>query len=150
MQDPQLRLYGDQSCFPMNNPAHQVISSCYKPWWRRPTRWPRKSWLGQIDQTCHEELEMGWGPVWRLAMRNSLTGSKWWIRQCTPTGVSAIDWLIDLYTFDKIALSFPKCRPVLPRIRITCLSDGDYNVDREHKPISVYPAIARNDMKGNS
>lgn len=31
---------------------------------------PKKSWLGQIDQSCREELEMGQGPVWQLATRD--------------------------------------------------------------------------------
>ena len=52
---------------PQDDPAHQVVSIRDNPGWRRPVGQPRKSWLGQIDQTCCEELEMGLVPAWRLA-----------------------------------------------------------------------------------
>ena len=70
IRDRQLRLYGHLARFPQDDPAHQVVSIRDNPGWRRPVGRPRKSWLGQIDQTCREELEMGRVPAWRLAMRD--------------------------------------------------------------------------------
>ena len=72
IRDRQLRLYGHLARFPQDDPAHQVVSVRDNPGWRRPVGRPRKSWLGQIDQTCREELEMGRVPAWRLAMRDPL------------------------------------------------------------------------------
>ena len=70
IRDRQLRLYGHLARFPQDDPAHQAVSVRDNPGWRRPVGRPRKSWLGQIDQTCREELEMGRVPAWRLAMRD--------------------------------------------------------------------------------
>ncbi|XP_069992369.1 uncharacterized protein [Penaeus vannamei] len=63
IRDHQLRLYDNLARFPQDNPAHQVISVRDNPGWRRPVVRPRKSWLGLIDQTCREELEMGRVPA---------------------------------------------------------------------------------------
>ncbi|XP_069978500.1 uncharacterized protein [Penaeus vannamei] len=68
--DCQLRLYGHLAHFPVDDPAHQVVSVRHSPAWRRPMERPRKSWLRQLNQTCREELEMGRGLTWRLAMRD--------------------------------------------------------------------------------
>ena len=70
IRDRQLRLYGHLARFPVEDPAHRVVSARDNPGWRRPVGRPRKSWLGQIDQTCREEVEMGRVPAWRLAMRD--------------------------------------------------------------------------------
>ncbi|XP_069995970.1 uncharacterized protein [Penaeus vannamei] len=66
IRDRQLRVYGHLTRFPQDDPAHQVVSVRDNPGWRRP----RKLWIGQIDQTCREEHEMGRVPAWRLTMRN--------------------------------------------------------------------------------
>ncbi|XP_069970674.1 uncharacterized protein [Penaeus vannamei] len=58
IRDRQLGLYGHLARFPQDDPAHQVISVRDTPGWRRPVGRPRRSWLGQINQTCREELEM--------------------------------------------------------------------------------------------
>ncbi|XP_069972047.1 uncharacterized protein [Penaeus vannamei] len=63
IRDRQLRLYGHQAPFPQDDPAHQVVSVRDNPGWRRPVGRPRKSWLGLIEQTCREELEMGLVPT---------------------------------------------------------------------------------------
>ncbi|XP_037781128.1 uncharacterized protein LOC119577631 [Penaeus monodon] len=59
-----------QARFLQDDPAHQVISVQDKPGWRRPVGRPRKVWLGQIDKTCYEELEMDLALACRLAMRD--------------------------------------------------------------------------------
>ena len=70
IRDRQLRLYGHLARLPEVDPAHRVVSTRDNPGWRRPRGRPRRSWLEQIDQTCHEEVGMGRGPAWRLASRN--------------------------------------------------------------------------------
>ena len=70
IRDRQLRLYGHLARLPEDDPAHRVVSTRDDPRWRRPVGRPRRSWLGQIEQTCQEEVEMGRAPAWRLAKRN--------------------------------------------------------------------------------
>ena len=70
IRDRQLRLYGHLARLPEVDPAHRVVSTRDNPGWRRLVGRPRKSWLGQIDQTCQKEVEMGRAPAWRLARRN--------------------------------------------------------------------------------
>ena len=70
IRDRQLRLYGHLARLPVDDPAHQVVSLRDNPGWRRPVGRPRRSWLGQLDETCREELEMGRVPAWRLASRD--------------------------------------------------------------------------------
>ena len=72
IRDRQLRLYEHLARLPEVDPAHQVVSTRDNPGWRRPVGRPRKSWLGQIEQTCQEEVEMGRAPAWQLARRNPL------------------------------------------------------------------------------
>ncbi|XP_069983518.1 uncharacterized protein [Penaeus vannamei] len=67
--DRQLRSYGHLPRFLADDPAHQDVSLRDNPAWRRPMGRPRKSWLGQFDQTCREELEMGRELAW-VAMRD--------------------------------------------------------------------------------
>lgn len=59
IRDRQLRLYGHLARFSVNEPIHQVVSLRNNPAWRRHMGIPRKSWLGQLDQTCCEEFGMG-------------------------------------------------------------------------------------------
>ncbi|XP_070000290.1 uncharacterized protein [Penaeus vannamei] len=57
LRDRQLRLHGHLASFPQADPAHQVVSVRDNLGWRRPVGRHRKSWLGQIDQTCREEFK---------------------------------------------------------------------------------------------
>ena len=66
----QLRLYGHVARLPEADPSHQVLSLTDNPGWRRPRGRPHRSWLGQIDESCRELLNMGRGPAWRLARGN--------------------------------------------------------------------------------
>lgn len=50
-------LYGHLACFPVDDPALQVVF-LQDPAWRR-------LWN---DLGSHEELEMGLGPAWQFAM----------------------------------------------------------------------------------
>ncbi|XP_069987684.1 uncharacterized protein [Penaeus vannamei] len=66
IRDHQPGIYGHLACFPMDDPAHQVVSFRHNPAWRRPMGRLGKSWLEQLDQICSEKiLEMGQGPAWR-------------------------------------------------------------------------------------
>lgn len=77
----QLRLFGHLAHLPEDYPVHQIIASQNNPGCR-------KSWLGNIDQICHKEIDMGW--IWWMV----INGKKGWMRQCTLVGVSPFDWLI--------------------------------------------------------
>lgn len=74
----QLRLCGHLARFPVDDPAHQIVFtrlSCGS------MGRPRKAWLGQLDQTSREELEIGLGHAWL----------------CTPISVSLFDDDDDIY-----------------------------------------------------
>ena len=66
----QLRLLGHVARYPEVDPAFRVVSERDNPAWRRPRGRPRTSWLGQVDASCRELLNMGRGPAWRLARDN--------------------------------------------------------------------------------
>ena len=66
----QVQLLGHVARYPEVNPAFRVVSERDIPAWRRPRGRPRTSWLGQVDASCWELLNMGRGPAWRLAWKN--------------------------------------------------------------------------------
>ncbi len=66
----QLRLYGHLARLPDVDPAHTVLSVRDNPGWRRPRGRPRNSWLGKVDGSCRELLEMGRMVAWGLARRD--------------------------------------------------------------------------------
>lgn len=86
IQDRQLRLYGHIARFPVDNPAHQFVYVRDNSAWRRPMGRPKKSWLGQLDQTCSED-----GPRACLATRHE--GPPWLeakgVCSCAPLSASA-------------------------------------------------------------
>ncbi|XP_069999466.1 uncharacterized protein [Penaeus vannamei] len=63
IRDRQLRLYGHFARFP------QDVSVRDNPGWRKPVGRLRKSWLGQIDQTCCEGLKISRFPAMRDSRR---------------------------------------------------------------------------------
>lgn len=91
IRDRQLRLYGHLARLPEVDPAHQVVSTRDDPRWRRPVGRPCKSWLGQIDQTCHDEVEMGRPPPGGLPRGTLVTGNKSRTGQCALPGVGPFD-----------------------------------------------------------
>ncbi|XP_069970519.1 uncharacterized protein [Penaeus vannamei] len=97
--DRQLRLYGHLAHFPQDDPAHQVVSVRDNPGWRRPVGQPRKSWLGQIDQTCREERKISRVPAWRLAMRDPRDWKRRMIVKTLPT--SCEHWQTEVANFSQ-------------------------------------------------
>ena len=71
IRDRKLRLYGHLARLPAVDPAHLVVSTRDNREWRRPRGRPRKSWLGEIQQTCLKEVGMGRTSAWRLASRDA-------------------------------------------------------------------------------
>lgn len=67
MQDHQIKLYGHLARLCEDGSTLQVVSSGDDPGWKRPVGRPRKSWFRQIDQICHDEVEIGCALAQRLA-----------------------------------------------------------------------------------
>ncbi len=70
VRERQLRLYGHVARLPDVDPAHRVLSVRDNPGWRRPRGRPRNSWLGKVDRSCLELLEVGRMVAWGLARRD--------------------------------------------------------------------------------
>ncbi len=66
----KLWLYGHVARLPDVDPAHRVLSVKDNPALNRPRRRPRNSWLGKVDRSCRELLEMGRMVAWGLARRD--------------------------------------------------------------------------------
>lgn len=61
---------------------HQVVYFRDSLGWGRLFSWPRKSWLGKINQFCYKKTEVGHGLAWQL--------SKWplWLKRVGVCGTS--------------------------------------------------------------
>ena len=71
VRERQLRLYGHVARFPVDDPAHQILSVREPCEWRRPMGHPRASWLQQVDQHL-EELGLGQASAWGMSRRRLL------------------------------------------------------------------------------
>ena len=59
----QLRLPGHVACFPVADPAHQILQEREPREWRRSMGRPRSSWLQSVDQHL-KEMGRGQASAW--------------------------------------------------------------------------------------
>ena len=71
VHEHQLWLSGHVACFPVTDPAHQILSAREPREWRRPMGRPRASCLQQVDQHL-KEMGMGQASAWGMARRRPL------------------------------------------------------------------------------
>ncbi len=62
---------------PNVDPAYRVLSVRDNPEWRKPMGRPRNSWLGKIDRSCRDRLEIDRTAAWEFAWGDRLGGSGW-------------------------------------------------------------------------
>ena len=78
----QLWLYEYVARYPEADPAFQVVSERDNPGWRRLRERPQSSWLGQVNASCWELLDVG---RWVHGDLHGMASEGW--QDNTPLGV---------------------------------------------------------------
>ncbi len=71
VHERHLWLYGHVARLPDVDPGHMVLSVRDNPEWR-PRGRPRNLWLGKINRSCRDLLEMDRAAAWEFAQGNRL------------------------------------------------------------------------------